>query len=167
MTHNSNQWVEVGRVSGVFGVKGWVKVFSHTRPRDEILAYSPWYLNVGGTWQPVQVLGGYLQGGNIVAGLEGYTDRDQAKGLKDVPIAISPDQLPALEADEFYWRDLVGLEVVNTAGEVLGKVQDMMETGANDVLILNDKCLVPFTSQTVRQVDLEQGRILVDWDIDF
>ncbi|MFT5113337.1 MAG: 16S rRNA processing protein RimM [Parasphingorhabdus sp.] len=164
---DSEQWVELGRINGVFGVKGWVKVFSFTRPRDEILKYNPWYLLQDGAWVAHKITGGKLQGSNIVIGIDGCDDRDKAKSFQDVAVAVRADQLPKVDQDEFYWRDLVGLEVENTEGESLGKVEDVMETGANDVLILSEERLIPFTHEAVLSVDLQSRKVLVEWDSDF
>ena len=162
--------VIVGRVSGIYGVQGWVRVYSHTAPRLGILAYSPWYLGHGADWQRYEVAEGRSQGKGIIARLGGITDRDQARALMGRHIAVARDQLPALAEDEHYWVDLIGLEVVTVEGRVLGTVAGLMETGANDVLVVKGERerLVPYLPGTVvRRVDRVDGRITVDWDADF
>ena len=165
-----SEMIVVGKIAGVFGVQGWCKVFSHTSPRKNILQYSPWYLKRNGEWQSIKVLQGRQQGKGIVVQLEGINDRDVAAALNETEIAIKPSQLPELPRDEYYWSDLIGLEVETVAGMPLGKVTDMMATGANDVLIVNgDKeRLIPFLQKdVVTKVNIEAGLIKVDWDPEF
>jgi 16S rRNA processing protein RimM len=170
----------VGKISGVYGVKGWVKVHSDTDPRDGITGYNPWYIQQAGhgkaEWREIRVENGRRQAKTVIAKLEGVDDREAAMLLTGAKIAITPDQLRALDEDEFYWRDLIGLRVVNQEGIELGIVQRLMETGANDVLVIsagqpsaaNKEHLVPWTpGQAVLQVDLEHGLVRVDWDADF
>ncbi len=160
----------MGRVAGLYGIKGWVKVFSETEPRDNILEYSPWYLKVSGKWQEMEPAEGRIHGNGVVARLEGYSDRDQAARLVGAEIAIHRDQLPEIGEGEYYWSDLIGLKVVNTAGVELGQVDHLLETGANDVLIVKGERerLIPYTpGQAVVKVDLEAGVLTVEWDADF
>lgn len=160
----------VGRFNGVYGVQGWLKVYSWTQPRENILTYNPWLVRSEYGWRRVKVLEGRRQGKGIVVKLEGVHDRDQALALRDIEIAIDRDQLPQLPEGEYYWSDLLGLEVVNTAGHVLGKVESLMETGADDVLVVQGdvKRLIPFTEpEIVKLVDHDAGRIVVDWEADY
>lgn len=163
-------WVELGHVNGVFGVGGWIKVFSFTRPREAILEYRTWHL-VGrdGARVARQVLHGRLQGVGVVAKLARCEDRNTALDLVGSRILVPASDLAEPDAGEYYWRDLVGLEVVNLHGESFGRVGELLETGANDVLVMDgdDGLLVPFTREVVREVDLEAGRIVVDWDRDY
>jgi 16S rRNA processing protein RimM len=164
------EFVVMGRIAGLYGVKGWVKVFSETEPRDNILEYSPWYLKISGNWVEMEPAEGRIHGNGVVARMEGYTDRDQAARLVGVEIAIHRDQLPEIEDGEYYWSDLIGLKVVNTAGVELGQVDHLLETGANDVLIVKGERerLIPYTpGQAVVKVDLEAGLLTVEWDADF
>ena len=170
----------VGRISGVYGVKGWVKIHSDTEPRDGITEYNPWYIQQGsparGDWREIRVEAGRRQAKTVIAKLEGVDDRDAAMQLTGARIAIRADQLQTLENGEYYWRDLIGLRVINQQGIDLGTVQRLMETGSNDVLVVGSgeggansrERLVPWTpGQAVLEVDRELGRILVDWDADF
>ncbi len=164
----------LGRVSGLFGVKGWIKVYSDTEPRDNILNYSPWYLQRQGAWQPCEVIAGRVHGKGIVAQLANCPDRDAAAELVGSTIAIRREQLPATAKDEYYWSDLRGLTVITTQGVELGRVVNLMETGANDVLVVREtgehgrERLIPFIRQQVVQaVDLEKGQLTVDWDPEF
>lgn len=159
--------VIVGRVSGIYGVKGWVKVFSYTEPRENILKYSPWMLKRGGQWQAMALTAGRRQGAGIIAHLEGYEERDQARELIAADIAIRRDQLAAAGPDEYYWVDLIGLRVRTVQGVELGRVDHLLETGANDVLVVQgtEEILIPYVrDDVVTDIDLAAGTITVDWD---
>ena len=164
------RYVTVAEIVGVFGVAGWVKIFSHTRPRENVLTYSPWYLRKGQAWEPIELLEGRLQGRGVVAHLQGIESRDLAQALVGTEVAVKRSQLPPPGENEYYWVDLVGLRVVNTDGVELGVVKRMMETGANDVLVVEGERerLIPLVPQVyVRSVDFETGRIDVDWPADY
>ncbi len=171
MARQHDDYVIVGRVSGVYGVRGWVKVFSHTDPRDNITRYDPWYLATREGWQARSVEQGRAHGKTVIAKLEGIDDRNQAALLAGHDIAIRRDQLEALAEGEYYWSDLIGLRVETPQGEMLGTVEYLMETGANDVLVVRGesrKHLVPYIKdQVIRNIDLERGIITADWDPDF
>lgn len=164
-------YINAGQISGVFGVKGSVKVFSHTDPRENILRYSPWLLKKNDQTRQIKVVSGQRQGLNVVASLEGIQDRDQAVELMGWDILIHKSQLPKPKQGEYYWLDLIGLEVKNLQDEYLGKVDHLLETGANDVLVVLDgetERLIPFLqSSTVLNIDLQAGVMIVDWDADF
>jgi 16S rRNA processing protein RimM len=166
MISPTDRRVTVGRVVGLFGVRGWVKVFSHTRPREAILEYSPWYIEHDGAWRAVDVAEGRAHGRGIVARLEGYGERDQAASLIGADVAVMLSQLPAAADDEYYWAQLEGLRVVNLAGQELGYVSHLFETGANDVLVVRGarERLIPFAKGVVQRVDLAAGAICVDWN---
>ena len=135
---------------------------------EAILQYQPWLL--GEDKEPVKIIDGRKQGKGVAAILPGFEDREQAATLVGTQIFVRREQLPATEKDEYYWSDLEGLEVKTTKGELLGRVEKLMETGANDVLVIrgNREHLVPFIQgQYVTRVDLEDGMIEVDWDPEF
>lgn len=161
--------VVLGRISGLFGVRGWVKVHSDTAPRSNILGYPEWLLAGTDGWQRCKVEEGHPQGKGVVAKLEGYDDRDQAAGLVGLEIAVDRDRLPTAGPGEYYWTDLVGLRVVNREGVDLGVVDSLFETGSNDVLVVKGarERLIPFTEDAVVEVDLDEGRLEVDWDPEF
>ncbi|WML89892.1 ribosome maturation factor RimM [Thiothrix lacustris] len=162
--------VTLGKISAVFGIKGWVKVFSHTHQLSGILDYAPWSLKVGGEWKPCKLLNGQVQGKGIVAQLDGVTDRTQAEKLIGCEIGIPRDRLHKLDDDEYYWADLIGMEVVTVNGVVLGTVDHLFETGANDVLVVQGERerLLPWVLDTfIKSVSLAEKRITVDWDPDF
>jgi 16S rRNA processing protein RimM len=169
MSQHDDDLICVGHILGSQGIKGWVRVFSSTSPRENIVKYSPWLIEQGGVLKETAVQG-RLQGKNVVARLEGIADRNQADELTGCQIFINPEQLPGLEAGEYYWSDLIGLTVETLQGESLGKVASMMETGADDVMVLKGERerLIPFVmDQIVMEVDLDSRRLVVDWSPDY
>ncbi len=162
--------IHIGKISGVFGVKGWLKITSYTEPRDNIVSYKNWILKKDGDQKSIKVIAGHGQGKGVVAQVEGIADRDQALTLMGWNIYIDHNQLSAPEKGEYYWADLVGLDVENMEGIQLGKVESLFETGANNVILISGERerAIPFLQgQTVKSIDLETGKILVDWDADF
>jgi 16S rRNA processing protein RimM len=145
-------------------------VFSYTEPRENVLTYPVWRLEKGTASKDVKVLAGQRQGNNVIATLEGIVDRDQAAALNGWMSLVDRAQLPPVAPGEYYWADLEGLHVVTVQGIDLGKVDYLLETGANDVLVVKGdrERLIPFLrDQTIVSVDLSQGQIVVDWDPDF
>lgn len=168
--------LRVGRMLSAFGIKGWVKVHSDTAPVENILDYQPWYLFRDGRWQAVEVLESAVHARGPVVRLRGIDDRDAAETLNGIGIGVAAACLPVLPEGEFYWQDLIGLTVVNMAGLVFGVVAELLETGANDVLVVKpcigsmdqQQRLVPWVQGTVVQrVDLAAQRIEVDWEADY
>jgi 16S rRNA processing protein RimM len=159
--------VVLGRVSGLFGVKGWVKVFSYTEPRDAILRYRRWALQdlSGRRW--VSLAEGKKHGSSVVVRFAGIDDRDAASELLESEIRVPRQQLPALADDEYYWADLEGMQVVDRDGRCLGRVSYLLATGAHDVLVVQgtEEILVPFVAgQVILDVDMASGVISVDWE---
>ena len=146
-----------------------MKVFDYSRDRGGILDYPRWLLNQEGGWKEVALLKGQRHGKGVIAHLENCTGRDDAMTLVGTDIAVWSTWLPPASEGEFYWHQLRGLTVINLEGEVLGKVDHLMETGANDVLVVKSdrNRLIPYIPNTVHKVDLENSRILVDWDTQF
>ncbi|HEC27338.1 MAG TPA: ribosome maturation factor RimM [Gammaproteobacteria bacterium] len=164
--------ITLGKIVGVFGVRGWVKVFSETRPREQIFKYSPWTLEHNGSVVEINVLDGRVQGKGLVASLDGVTDCDAARGLIGAEISIPQQDMPAAGIDEYYWSQLTGLRVENIQGIDLGLVTGLFETGANDVMVVKSckadrEHLIPFTKFAVIDVDLDDEKIVVDWDPEF
>jgi len=162
--------VVLGRVSGLFGVRGWVKIHSYTDPRVAILAYPGWQLGEGGQWRAIKVAEGKPHGKTIVARFDGSEDRETAAGYVNALVGVPRSALPATGEGEYYWSDLEGLTVEGQGGNVLGTVAGLLETGANDVLVVRQKdreILIPFlTGDVIKDVDLDSGVIRVDWDWD-
>jgi len=161
----------IGKIVGVHGIKGWLKILSYTRPRQNIFDYGPWLVKQSEEWQEIQLLEGKPQGKGLVASLEGITDRDEAMDLVSSEIAIDRGQLPAAEEGEFYWHDLINMQVINQQNEVLGVVKELLETGANDVLVVEtdkQRFLIPYVHGVyIRDINIEQGIIQVDWQTDY
>lgn len=170
MSKQSDRVIRLGRITGAHGVKGWVRVHSFTEPRTNLLDYDRWLLEHRGQSGPVALVAGRESGRKLIAKLEGVDDRDAAEELTGASVCVPRSELPELDADEYYWTDLEGLKVRNTAGDRLGTVTRLIDTGANDVLVLDqsEHHLIPFVrGKTVLSVDLEQGEIVVDWDASF
>ena len=166
----SEDIVLVGEVSGLFGLKGWVKVFSYTQPRENIIEYNPWWLKTDRGWTEIQVEQAQKHGKGIIASLHEYTDPELSSRLIGCDIGLHKSQLPALQKDEFYWNDLIGCQVVNQEGLNLGVVERLIETGSNDVLVVQgeSECLVPYIKdQVIKNIDLDKKLIQVDWDPDY
>ncbi len=161
--------VVLGRISGLFGVRGWVKVFSYTVPREAVLHYKGLMLGRNGTWQPVKVAEGQRHGKSVILRLEGFDDRDQAAKLIGTEFGVRRDALPEPEEGQYYWSDIVGLTVVHRDGTELGKIDEMLETGAHDVMIVkgDQERLIPFVNNdVVLSVDLDEKRVNFDWEWD-
>ncbi len=168
--------VILGKIGSAFGVKGWVRVQSYTEPAEKIASYPYWQLGRADAWQVYQPLQVQPAAGALavqLADAQGaqLTDREAAARLTHCEIAVWRSELPALKAGEFYWADLIGLEVVTQDGDVLGVIEQLFETGANDVLVVRQgrrERLIPFVQgAVVRAVDLDARRMTVDWDVDF
>lgn len=163
------QRIILGRVTGLYGVKGWIKIMSYTRPRENIFSYAPWLIRQdGGNWREVALLEGKVHGKGLIAALEGMADRDMARAIVGADIAISRSQLQELGPGEYYWHDLLGLKVVNQQDIALGTLKEILETGANDVLVVEgeQRYLIPLIWKIyVLKVDPEQGIIRVDWEL--
>jgi 16S rRNA processing protein RimM len=159
----------LGRVSALFGVRGWVKVYSYTEPREAILQYEGLLIGRGGVWKPAEVVEGQQHGKSVIALFKGFDDRDQAAVLIGAELGVYRDDLPEAGDGHYYWSDLVGLKVVHRDGTELGIVDEMLETGANDVMVVkgDKERLIPFVKdEIVIDVDLSEGRIDVDWEWD-
>ena len=160
----------MGRIAAPYGVKGWVRVASYTADPANLLDYTPWYFHRQGQWQAVELVAGRHHGKGLVVQLKDCNDRDAAALLTGTEIGVYRSQLPAADANDYYWSDLVGLQVITRDGRVLGRVDYLIETGANDVLVVKgeQEYMVPYIrNQVVESVDLEAGEIRVDWDPDF
>lgn len=179
MSNTRSNLITVGRITGVFGIKGWVKVKSHTRPDTGILSYQPWCLKTAHGVKSVVVAEQQVNAKGLMVRFEGVEDRTAAEAYIRCDVAVDKSVLPSLEQDDFYWHQLIGLTVVDVGrGEktVLGVVDNLMETGANDVLsvkasevsIDQRERLIPYVFGVyVLKVDLSEAVIQVDWDPEF
>jgi 16S rRNA processing protein RimM len=169
--------IVLGKVGAVYGIKGWLKIHSFTGDTDAILDYFPWSLKLGNNTQTVEITDWRKHNKGLIVKVAKVDDRDQAQALVGSEILVSEATLPDLPQGDFYWRDLIGMSVMTTKGYDLGVVSDMMETGANDVLVvkanLNDgfskkERLIPYLfEEVVESVSIENKQICVDWDPGF
>jgi len=160
------QDVLVGRIAGAYGIKGWVRVRSFTDPEDNILSYSPWRLRQGEREISCEVSEGRAQGKGLVVRFAEVADRTAAEALSGMDVLVDRSRLPEAGEGRFYWADLEGLEARDLEGRVLGRVDQVLATGANDVLVIqgDTRLLIPFLyGQTVRSVDLDDGSLVIDW----
>jgi 16S rRNA processing protein RimM len=161
--------VIMGRILAPRGIKGWLKIKTFSEEADALADFDVWWLKQGERWSQRNVEATELVHLGFSAKLEGVEDRNAAELMRGIEVAVSRGDLPDHE-DAIYWVDLIGLEVVNLAGEALGTVDSLMETGANDVLVVKsgDKnLLIPYTERTVHEVDLKVKRVVVEWQRDW
>lgn len=160
----------VARLAGAHGVRGWVKIHSYTCPPEGVFGYHQWLVRRSDYWETAKPTDWRRHGAAFLVRLEGVTEREQARAWTGREIAIPREALPPLPAGEYYWADLVGLRVQTLDGVDLGRVDHLLETGGNDVLVVNGdrERLVPFVlGREVVTVDLDVGWIRVDWDPQF
>ncbi len=171
MSGSDEKFVLLGKIVGVHGVRGELKLESYTEPRIKIFSYQPWLMRSAAGERTVDECRGRTQGKGLVAELSGIADRDAAVALVGTEIWVARSALPAPEPGEYYWSDLEGLEVVTVEGVALGRVSHLVATGANDVLVVKDakrERLIPFlVGSYVTNVDFDARRVTVDWDPEF
>jgi 16S rRNA processing protein RimM len=173
----SQDAIVVGKLGAPHGIKGWLKVNSFTDDPEGIFDFSPWLINRQGKCETFEVVDWRRSGKGFIAKFEQINDRDMAMAYTHGEITVTESQIPELPQGEFYWRDLIGMSVVTNKGYDLGKVDDLMETGSNDVLVVkannNDgfgktERLLPFlTDSVIENVDSDAKKITVDWDPSF
>jgi 16S rRNA processing protein RimM len=169
--------VTLGKVGAVYGIKGWLKIHSFTDDQEAILDYFPWSLKLGNKIQSVDITDWRKHNNGLVVKVAGIDDRDVAQKLVGSEIFVSEEALSDLPDGEFYWRDLIGMAVVTDKGYDLGRVSDIMETGANDVLVVKANLkdgfgkkerLIPYLmDQVILSISAEDKQICVDWDPGF
>lgn len=165
--------VVMGYISGAFGIKGWVKLQPLTETPESLLAYPEWWIEGERGWEQRRIEEVEVHGPAVAARLAGCEDRDTAARYRGRQVAVPRDAFPEAGENEYYWADLIGLKVVNAAGEDLGTVSRIIETGANDVLVVEGPAesrrerLIPFIEQVVNEVDLPGAVIRVDWGSDY
>ena len=171
--------IDVGRINSAFGVQGWVKVQSATEPEENLFSYSPWWLKTRHGVKAVDVVEYRQHGKGWAVKIKGVDDRDGAEQLNRVTIAIERSQFQPLAEGEYYWHQLQGMKVITEfegSCQCLGKVVRLLETGANDVLVVQGddsaiderERLIPYVpEQFITLVDLQAQEIRVDWDPDF
>ncbi len=167
----------MGKLGSTYGIRGWLRIFSSTSDAASIFDYQPWFIQRSGQWQQIELEDWKHHNQNLIVKVKTVDDRESAKLLNNLNIFVDATHLPPLGAGEYYWKDLIGCQVVTISGYGLGKVVDMMETGSNDVMVvkaaLKDRFgiqerLLPFLEdQVIKKIDLTAKRIEVDWDPDF
>ena len=165
----NNKKLLVGKINGFFGLQGWVKVFSYTNPRTNILNYSPWSIKVDGNFQSIDITSGREQSKTIVAHIQGIDNREDSQKFIGQDIYINKEQPPEFTQGEYYLYALTGFDVINKDEEQLGTVDYFVETGANDVLVVKGKkeYWIPYIEPFLVSIDSKNNKILVDWDKDF
>ena len=162
--------VVMARVAGAFGIKGWLKLQTFTQSPDSLDAYASWLLKGSKGWEEFELEDFAVNVKGVVAKLKGCDDRTAAEKLAKRDIGIPRDALEVAAEGEVFWFDLIGCEVINTAGENFGRVETLLETGANDVLVVKlgtTEILIPYIDQVVLNVDRLAKRITVNWTQDF
>jgi len=163
--------VIMGRIAAAHGIQGWVKIQPFTEYLDSLLDYRTWWIgHEHGPWREVKVKQCEVHNKTLAAQLPDCPDRNAAEKLKGLLVAVQRSSLPKQDADEYYWSDLIGLAVVNEAGVSFGTVANLLETGANDVLCVHGdsgEILIPFVASAIKQVDLKNRIIHVDWSADY
>jgi len=165
----------IGKIGAPYGVKGWVKITTYTDETQGVFDYSPWLLGDGKKEYIVDLWRTHNKG--VVAKLVGVESRDDAESIKNLEIFIKAEQLPELADDDYYWRDLVGMQVITENGYDLGVVKELFETDANDVMLVKANSsdafgqkerMLPFLrEQVIKVVDMQAKTIKVDWDPGF
>lgn len=161
--------VVMGRIAGAFGIKGFIRVQTFSGTVDALLDYPVWWIGDGDRWEERKLVEGAVHGQALVAKLEGVEGREVAARMRGLHVGIPRQQLPPNAEGEYYWADLIGLEVANREGVALGRVAQLLETGANQVLVVKGtrEYLIPFVEPVMVSVDLAGGRLIVDWGADF
>ncbi len=184
-SQDSSKKITIGRIGEPFGVKGWSHLFSFTEPADNIFNYTNWqiraYKKKDAQWVPAEIEFHKPHGGNYVIKFKGSNDRDQALLLKNHTIAVDRAGLPALEKGEYYWSDLIGLQVISTKGESFGEIDYLFEAGSNDIIATkimketraqasvqkkppSSTHYIPYTKDVVKSVDLAKKIMIVEWE---
>ena len=165
--------VVMGHLMRPYGVKGWLWVYSHASPMERILDYPEWIIEQDGQRRSMKVVQGRRQGKGVVVCLDGVASREMAESLANARIMLSTSALPPLDQGDFYWYQLEGLQVITLEGQVLGTVDHLFETGANDVVVVKggadgrERLLPYLPGDVVREIDLKAGVMRVDWDPEF
>jgi 16S rRNA processing protein RimM len=167
--NQGSDWVVMGRIAAPFGIKGWVKVQPYSEDPGALMDFESWRVGRGEQQVHYRVEAIQDHGKALIAKLVGIDDRDAAYALRGLEISVAKSALPPPQENEFYWSDLIGLTVINREGVELGKVDSLMESGANDLLVVKGtrEHLIPFVAAFVGKVDLVGGTIEVDWGEDY
>ncbi len=180
MSQESVDRVVLGCIIGHHGVRGWLKIKSHTRPSEEIFSFNAWRVLCAGAEKIISVKDYRISGKYWIVCFAGITTREQANCLLGADILVESSQLPEPQPGMYYWRDLIGLQVQDVQGEIIGNLKGMLETGANDVAVVardanedaagdasQKEILIPWIAGVIIQVDIADNKVIVEWDDDF
>lgn len=163
--------VVMGKVVAAQGILGWVKIQAYTEHLDALSEYSTWYLaKPGQQWREYRLHEAKPHNKVLLAKLDNIEDRTAAETLRGMLIAIPRSRFPATDENEYYWSDLIGMQVVNMQDEQLGTVDHLLDMGANDILVVRAgerEIMIPFLKHVVLQVDQKEKLIRVDWQADY
>jgi 16S rRNA processing protein RimM len=165
MSDDPSALIQLGFVGAPFGVRGWIKLRSHTDPPERLLEHRSLVLGQGGVWQNYRIEASGRSGGALTVKLAGVEDRDQAQALRGAQVCVPRSELPQRENRDFYRADLIGCEVVNLDGISLGNVQHFIESPAQVLMVVRGtrEYWIPAVPQHLRRVDLQARRVVVDW----
>jgi len=173
--------IEVGRIQDAWGIKGWFKVLPYSAAPEALFSSKRWFLlptekgakTFAGVGE-LKIKEAKIHSDTVVACADDVDDRTAADALRGARIFISKASFPAAQKDEYYWVDLIGLEVINREGQSLGHVSDLLSTGPQTVLVIDDakapkaeQRMIPFVALYIDDVNLPERRILVDWQADY
>lgn len=167
---SQDKYLIMGRFGAPFGIKGEIKIQSYAEPPENLCEYENWYLQTDDGIEKLKILTARYQAPSIIAKIAGIHDRDEVRRYTNQYIAIEKTELAALDEGEFYWDELTGFSVIDQHGQTLGQVQEIFNTGANDILAVRKenskkRILIPFIlDQFVMKVDTDQSQIIVDWE---
>jgi 16S rRNA processing protein RimM len=168
MSEDSSALIQLGIVGAPYGVRGWIKLRSHTEPPERLLDHRNLRIGRGGDWQSYRVEASGRSGGALTVKLAGVGDRDQAQALRGAQVCVPRSELPQRDDKDFYRADLIGCEVVNLDGTGLGVVRHFLETPAQVLMVVKgtEEFWIPAVPQHLRRVDLQARRVVVDWNAD-
>lgn len=171
------QKIVVGKMGSTYGVRGWLRLFSSTEIASNIFDYQPWFIQHAGRWQSIELEGWKHHNHDLIIKIKSVDDQGAASQLTNCEIVVDSTQLPVLSTNDYYWKDLIGCQVITTSGYQLGKIVDMMETGSNDVMVVKadlkdafgiKERLIPYLDkQVVKRVNVDDKRVEVDWEPNF
>jgi 16S rRNA processing protein RimM len=166
MSDESSALIQLGFVGAPYGVRGWIKLRSHTDPPERLLDHRLLRIGQGSVWQSYRIESSGRSGGALTVKLAGVEDRDQAQALRGAQVCVPRSELPPRDDKDFYRADLIGCEVVNLEGVGLGSVRHFVETPAQVLMVVrgDKEFWIPAVPQHLRRVDLQARRVVVDWD---
>ncbi|MGH8179088.1 MAG: ribosome maturation factor RimM [Steroidobacter sp.] len=161
--------VVLGKVGGAFGVHGWIRITSYTDPPENILDYDAWLMGGSGRWRPIEIEDGRVTGKGVLVKLAGIESPEDARLQVGVEIGVRRGDMPPPAPGEYYWSDLEGLEALTKDGESLGRVDHFRTTPAGSVVIVRGERehWIPFVKDRIVKVDIDAGRIVFDWGVDW